>query len=423
MSVFVKNQRGEPLMLTTDRKARLLLKECKAKVYSYEPYTIQLCYATGETTQEVVVGIDPGAKTIGAAIVSKDRVLLKGEINLRDDVKKNLKTRNSYRSGRRHRNTRYRKPRFKNRKRDDCWLPPSIQSKVCHTINWINKFLALVPNPKLVIEQAKFDAHKLDIPEVEGAGYQLGTMYGYRNRIAYLLAREKAKCQYCKKRHETGNKWRLHHIWGKEHDRPEDWVLIHEECHIAIHANKEEKLLQKKKPKSYKESTFMNIIRKRLYDAFPEATFTYGNITHQDRLDLKLDKTHYNDAIATTGIKIIKSNPDTYMLINQVRIKKRSLHEATARKFKRPKKNTESKRNEKNTPHRFGLYLNDRVEVYGKKGFVTGFSKSGVYVKDCYGQYITKEGKNYNNIQAKGIRRLSYARGWQFTTHLNAAAF
>jgi len=40
MIVFVKNQRNEPLMSTTCRKAKVLLKQGKAKVIRITPFTI-----------------------------------------------------------------------------------------------------------------------------------------------------------------------------------------------------------------------------------------------------------------------------------------------------------------------------------------------------------------------------------------------
>ena len=52
MRVFVVNMRGEPLMPCSQRKARILLKQNKAKIYKYNPFTIQLTIATGETKQE-----------------------------------------------------------------------------------------------------------------------------------------------------------------------------------------------------------------------------------------------------------------------------------------------------------------------------------------------------------------------------------
>ena len=86
MRVFVRNLRGQALMPCSQRKARLLLKQKKAKIVGYKPFTIQLTYATGEANQEIHVGIDEGARHIGIAITSKNKVLAKGEVELRQDV-------------------------------------------------------------------------------------------------------------------------------------------------------------------------------------------------------------------------------------------------------------------------------------------------------------------------------------------------
>ncbi|NJD76221.1 MAG: hypothetical protein FIB08_03885 [Candidatus Methanoperedens sp.] len=51
--------RGKPLMPTTPRKARHLIKAGRAKVTKRTPFTIQLNYATGETKQPIRLGIDP----------------------------------------------------------------------------------------------------------------------------------------------------------------------------------------------------------------------------------------------------------------------------------------------------------------------------------------------------------------------------
>jgi hypothetical protein len=62
--------RGESLMPCSPRKARLLRKQKKANIIDYKPFTIQLLYATGETTQKVDMGIDLGLKQIGLAVTS-----------------------------------------------------------------------------------------------------------------------------------------------------------------------------------------------------------------------------------------------------------------------------------------------------------------------------------------------------------------
>jgi hypothetical protein len=412
--VFVSNKHGDPLMPCSYKKARLLLKQGKAKIYQYEPFTIQLLYGSSGYKQDVSVGIDTGAKYIGVSATSENRVLIKGTIELRDDVKALLETRKIYRRSRRNRKTRYRQPKFQNRTRQSGWLPPSIQSRVDNTMRWIDKFLFLLPNPKLIIEVGKFDIQKIENPDINGVEYQQGDMYEYRNRIAYLIAREQGKCQYCNKPYEKGNGWRLHHIWSRHKDRPQHWALLHERCHLDIHAKGEESKLQKKKPKSYKESAFMNIIRQRMFKHYPTAKFTYGNVTFQNRCDLGLEKTHYNDAIAISGIKSIGINPDQILFVKQIRVKKRSLHEATPRKG-RKQKNTSAKRNSKNTKYQSGFYLNDMVMHNKNKGFVTGFCTNGVYVKDSAGEYITKPGKTYKQLPPKDITFLKHTRGWQYS--------
>lgn len=79
MRVFVFNMRGRPLMPCSQRKARLLLRENKAKIYKYHPFTIQLTYTTGETKQDCHIGIDTGSKYIGAAVRSEDKVFGKAK--------------------------------------------------------------------------------------------------------------------------------------------------------------------------------------------------------------------------------------------------------------------------------------------------------------------------------------------------------
>src|SRR5690554_5768355 len=214
LRVFVKNKRGESLMPCSPRKARLLLREGKAKIINYTPFTIQLTYATGEAVQDVLVGVDLGRKHTGIAITSENKVLTKGEVEVRQDVKKLLDTRHTYRRSRRTRKTRYRKPRFNNRKRQENWLPPSIQSRLDNTFRWINTFLSLVPNPRLTIEVGKFDAQKMMNPSIKGKEYQQGQTIGYHDVRYYVFARDQYTCQVCKKK---GGILNTHHIIYRSH--------------------------------------------------------------------------------------------------------------------------------------------------------------------------------------------------------------
>lgn len=114
VSVYVLNKRGQPLMPTTPRKARVLLKEGKAKVIERMPFTIQLNYTTGETKQPITLGVDAGYSNIGFSAISEKRELIAGEVKLRNDIVKKLMGKKQYRKARRYR-LWYRKSRFLNR--------------------------------------------------------------------------------------------------------------------------------------------------------------------------------------------------------------------------------------------------------------------------------------------------------------------
>ena len=113
--VFVLNMRGQPLMPTSPRKARLLLKQKKAKVISRCPFKIQLTYPTGENKQSINLGVDSGYQHIGLSATTDKKELFSADVELRTDISDKLQEKSMYRRGRRNRNTRYREMRWKNR--------------------------------------------------------------------------------------------------------------------------------------------------------------------------------------------------------------------------------------------------------------------------------------------------------------------
>lgn len=418
MSVFVKNMRGESLMPCSPRKARLLLREGKAKIINYTPFTIQLTYATGETVQGVSIGIDLGTRHTGIAITSENKVLAKGEVEVRQDVKKNLDARRAHRRGRRTRKTRYRKPRFNNRTRVEGWLPPSIQSRLDNTFRWIDRFVSLVPHPTLTIEVGKFDAQKMMNPDIKGEEYQQGQTLGHHDVRYFVFARDKYTCQVCRK--SKDKIFNTHHIVYVSHggnDRADNLITVCTDCHTHENHQKGKVLwkwmVEGKKLPSYKEGTFMNIFRQRVFRKYPQAKITYGYITTPRRKELGLEKTHENDAIAISGIKQINKIVDYSFKIKQFRKKKRSLHEATARKGRKEPNRTQ-RRNAKNTKGSKGFFLNDKVQIYGQTGFISGFTgKTMGYVKDIDGEYITAPGKAYKQVSLKECALISHNNNWQ----------
>ncbi|CAI3257527.1 HNH endonuclease [Enterococcus cecorum] len=405
-------------MPCSNRKARLLLKEGKAKIYQYNPFTIQLCYATGEYMQECHIGIDTGSEHIGIAVTSEEKVLFKGEVELRQDVKSNLDTRRSYRRDRRNRKTRYRKARFLNRKKKESWLPPSIENRVNHTFKWINKLIALLPNPKLHIEVGKFDVAKMINPDIQGVDYQHGQTYGFYDMRYFVFARDKYTCQCCGK--SKGKILQTHHIIYRSNsgsNRADNLITVCTDCHTYENHQKGGILYQwqekHKKTKQYKEPSFMNVLRKRIFKKYPNAVITYGSETTPKRKELGLEKMHYNDAIIISGISTIKENPNEWLLIKQFRKKKRSLHEATARKG-RKEPNRLQKRNAKNKPYYKGFYLNDKVEVFGRIGYITGFTSGGAYIKNAENEYIILPNKSYKQVGISNIKLLHHNNNWQY---------
>ena len=418
MRVFVKNMRGQALMPCSQRKARLLLKQKKAKIVDYKPFTIQLCYATGEAKQEVTIGIDEGARHIGIAIISQDNVLVKGEVELRQDVHSLLLTRAQYRRGRRYRKNRYRKARFLNRKKPEGWLPPSIRAKMNANFAWIDKFCSLVPNPKLRIEVGKFDTAKMINSDIQGVDYQHGQTYGYYDVRYYVFARDEYTCQVCKKK---GKILHTHHIVYRSEggtDRADNLITVCSDCHTSKN-HKQGGILWKwmkehKNVKQYKEPPFMNTLRIRTFKKYPNAEITYGSKTSPRRKELGLEKTHYNDAIAITGVKSIKENPNSVFFVKQFRKKKRSLHEATPRKG-RKFPNVTQKRNSKNTKELRGWYLNDEVACFGKRGWISGFTgTSSAYIVDGNGQYIQMPNKNYKQVTLNNVTRICHNNTWRY---------
>ena len=148
--VYVLNQNGQPLMPTENHaKVRILIKNKKAKMVKKCPFTIQLTYDSTNYTQEITLGVDSGSKHIGLSATTKSKVLFESDIELRNDIVDLLSTRRQNRRTRRNHKTRYRKPRFNNRKRKDGWLAPSVQNKVDSHLTVIRKVHEILPVSKV----------------------------------------------------------------------------------------------------------------------------------------------------------------------------------------------------------------------------------------------------------------------------------
>lgn len=343
--VYVLNKDGKPLMPTKRyAKIRILRKRGLLKIVSVKPFTVQLLYDTKNITQDVTLGIDSGYLNIGFSALTEKQELISGEVKLLQGQKERLYERASYRRLRRQR-LRYRAPRFNNRisSKKEGWLAPSIKHKLDSHIRFIEKLEKLLPISKVVIEVANFDIQKIKNPEVEGVAYQQGEQEGFYNLREYILYRDGHKCQNpdCKNK-DKNPILMLHHIVFREQggtDTPSNLITLCNKCHTPANHKKGKLLynwmLEGKKVKGFKDSTFMSMVRWRLVNYLNsidlETNHTYGFKTKSKRIDLKLEKSHFNDAFCIAGgNNQIRTEP---FFVEQIRRNNRSLEKFYDAKF------------------------------------------------------------------------------------------
>ena len=198
--VFVVDSEHRPLTPVHAGRARRLLTERKAAVWRRYPFTLILKEAKpGVHTAPLRMKIDPGSKTTGLALVNDamGQVIWAAELIHRgQQVKERLNQRRACRRSRRQRHTRYRQPRFENRRRSQGWLPPSLESRIQNVLTWVARLQRYAPIEAISQELVRFDTQAIEKPEISGVEYQQGTLVGYEVR-EYLLEKFHRTCVYC----------------------------------------------------------------------------------------------------------------------------------------------------------------------------------------------------------------------------------
>ena len=347
--VCVLDQQGKPLMPTTRLgKVYRLLKTKKAHIVSYEPFTIQLNYEPNtHIIQPMTLGVDSGAIYSGYSIANEHREYYSAEVIARDDISKRLSNRRMYRQTRRSRKTRYRKPRFKNRKnKKKGWLPPSLEQKVAVQLDEIDHLHRYFPIENIIVEVAEFDIQKIKNPNISGIEYQQGTLQGYNIRN-YLLEKHNRKCFYCGK---TVSDFEVEHMIPKTRggsNRIDNLTLSCHDCNQKKDTMTAEEFIKQILPAKkaavklkqlpnekclFKYMTQMNTTRWALYNAinekYPNVKMTYGYITKYNRINAGFSKTHHIDAKCITGFATVPSIDQTVVKI-KMRRHNRQLHRAT----------------------------------------------------------------------------------------------
>ena len=328
--IYVISTEGTPLMPTIRYgKVRHMIKKGLAKVISVKPFTIKLTYETTNHTQDITLGIDSGYLNIGFSATTEKKELISGEVKLLQCMSKRITEKVQYRRIRRQK-LRYRKARWQNRKIKDDWLAPSIQHKLDSHIRFIDKLKSILPITKVIVEVANFDIQKIKNPDIQGAEYQQGEQLNFWNIREYILHRDNHKCQNpnCKNSDKEPI-LQIHHIVFKDNggtDIPNNLITLCHKCHTSPNHKKGKFLYEwqttKPKLKGFKDATFMSIVRWKLVE-FIDCLHTYGYITKNTRIGLKLEKTHCNDAFCIAGGKTQERvNP---IIFEQIKRNNRSL--------------------------------------------------------------------------------------------------
>jgi hypothetical protein len=372
MLVYVVNKYGKPLMPCSPRKARILLKEKKAKVIKRTPFTIQLLYGSSGYKQEIILGVDAGSKVIGLSATTDKEELFSAEVKIRTDLVDLLSTRRQNRRAKRSR-LRYRKARFDNRKKSKGWLAPSVRNKIETHLKVVDLVHTLLPITRTVVEVASFDIQKIRNPEIFGTEYQQGDRLGFWNTRAYVMHRDNHKCQG--KKNCKNKILNVHHIESRKTggNAPNNLITLCEDCHKEYHNGTLK--LNLKRGKSFKDAAFMGIMRwafyNKLKESYSNVSLTYGYITKNMRIENNLPKEHRIDALCITGNPTVKRSENQY-LMKQTRRHNRQIHKAKILMGGKKKNNQAQYKV-------FGFSLFDKVKYNGQECFIFGRRNSGCF--------------------------------------------
>lgn len=400
MLVYVLNKEGKPLMPCSPSKARKLLKSKQAKVVKRTPFTIKLLFGSSGYKQETTLGIDAGSKTIGLSATTSKKEVFSAEMQLRNDIVDLLSTRRQNRRTRRNR-IRYRKARFLNRvkSKHKGWLAPSIENKINAHLRVVDKLHKMLPISKIIVEVASFDIQKIKNPNISGNEYQQGAQLGFWNVREYVLFRDNHKCQG--KKGCKNNILNVHHIESRKTggNSPDNLITLCEKCHSDYHKDKLNLVL--KRNKSFKDATFMGIMRwsfyNRLKELYSDVKMTYGYITKNTRIRNNLPKEHRIDALCITKNIDVK-RLDNWYFVKQVRKHNRQIHKSNTLKGGVKKLNQ--------SPYQVkGFRLFDKVLFNGEECFIFGRRSSGYFDLRLLDGAKVHASANYKNLKLLEIKK------------------
>ena len=335
MAVLVLDRKQEPLMPCSEKRARKLLANGRARVHRLLPFAIRLVDRSAAECafQALTIKLDPGSKTTGLALVRESEtrdaktaqvgtaisVLNLFELSHRGrQISEALTARRQMRRRRRG-NLRYRAPRFLNRgNHGRGWLAPSLQHRIDTTLAWVNRLQRLAPLTGIAQELVRFDMQRMEHPEITGVEYQQGTLAGYEVR-EYLLEKWGRKCAYCGAQHVPLNIDHAHAKARGGSNRIANLVLACVPCNSKKGAHDVREFLsgqparlarietQMRQP--LKDAAAVNATRWALWQALKATGLSVatgsGGRTKYNRCRLGIPKTHALDAVCVGKVDAV----------------------------------------------------------------------------------------------------------------------
>lgn len=153
--VPVLNKNKEPLMPCSEKRARKMIEQGKAKPYWHKGIFCIILQQDPSSNykQEACVGIDPGSKFNGYTVKTMSHTLLNLQVKAVDTVKKKVEERKILRRGRRQRKTPYRKCRFNRSIKSG--PPPSTKARWQQHLNIVKRMSKIFPVTHVAVEDVK----------------------------------------------------------------------------------------------------------------------------------------------------------------------------------------------------------------------------------------------------------------------------
>lgn len=320
---FVLDANGKQLAPTKEQKAWYLIRKKRATLVSKYPMAIQLNKEIPNDeicTDKIRCGIDDGGVHVGVALVqkcqTKNKVLFKGIIEQRNDVKHLMEVRRGYRRYHRY-HKRYRQARFNNRNssKRNGRIAPSILQKRQATLRVVNQLNKWINITDYWLEDVSIDIRALtDGYKSYGWQYQKSNRLDENIRKAVIL-RDGCKCMECSK---SNCKLEVHHIKPRRlngSNTLSNLITLCETCHQKT-KGKEERymkhyfdILKSSDNKNLNYAQHVMIGKTWLREQLSMIGLLYltsGGDTSNKRIDWNITKSHSNDAICITDLQ-----PDT----------------------------------------------------------------------------------------------------------------